>query len=134
EKTHKIQYCGYKMRQEYIKEFIRERMAFFPPEKIQFDWKIFIENHKLYECEKEVAKLFSLGGKKCGCTRECKSTVYYYLKHSIPWPNERYYKSLKQRNFISFMRNHPKVCKFLNKTYWSMIGVDTLSVCEWTVN
>ncbi|CAH1781224.1 unnamed protein product [Owenia fusiformis] len=131
EKAHTIQYCGYKMRQEYVKESTREQTygKYFESEEVQFDWKIFNENFQLYECEKEVAELFSLGGKNCGCKRECKSTVYYHLKHSIPWPNEKYYKGLKQRNFISFLRNHPKVGQFLNKTYWSGTGLSRLNIC-----
>ncbi|CAH1776647.1 unnamed protein product [Owenia fusiformis] len=131
EKPHKIHYCGYEMRQEYLKEKERE-MTYgnvFPLENVQFDWKIFIENFKLYECEKEVTELFSREGEKCGCKRECKSTAYYYLKHSIPWPNERYYKGLKHRNFISFLRNHPKADQFLNKTYWSGNRLNRLGIC-----
>ncbi|CAH1793809.1 unnamed protein product [Owenia fusiformis] len=84
------------------------------------------------KCESDVLRLYSRDSSNMctsKCKTECTKIVYDPLTHATPWPNEKYYKQLNQRPFITFMKSKDNVAKLLE--YWFDVRRSVLdSYCE----
>ncbi|CAH1782900.1 unnamed protein product [Owenia fusiformis] len=113
-------YCGQKVKSIYMK-MIDVWLTEYSHVVYDFEWDKVIKWNdfkdilEIINCEKNVTKMVSVGNQTCGCKKQCVDIVYDPLVHSVPWPNEKYYKGINRRNFIRFLRQQPKIARILNE-------------------
>ncbi|CAH1782899.1 unnamed protein product [Owenia fusiformis] len=111
-------YCGQKVKSMYF-QVVSNVPYIVTNNKFEWDevikWSDLKEILQVINCEKNVTKMVSVGNQTCGCKKQCVDIVYDPLVHSVPWPNEKYYKGINRRNFIRFLRQQPKIARILNE-------------------